>query len=122
MNEPIPGVNRSLLIVRLKQPFVDWLNQLPDRLDSEKAHPYTTEVVNMEPSTYLISEIGGEDELNDFFEENGSRILDAIFMEWTENQTYWPKERPLEMLAEWCDLSFHSMVFDLSSDEDLLHI
>ena len=52
-----PQVNRSVMIIYMKQPCVDWTNSLSDRAESEKENPYTLESINDDPAAYLIPEI-----------------------------------------------------------------
>ena len=67
MKLELPVVNRSLLIISMKQPFVDWANQLPDLSPLEKTSPHTLDEINQNPAAYLIPEIFDEDELAHHF-------------------------------------------------------
>jgi len=106
-------VNRCVLTVRLKQPFLDWLRSLPGMLD------LTLEEVNDDPKVYLlpfIDDLSGQSELlEDFF---GEIFDDQLAGYWTVEKD-WPLVRTLEVFREWFDVEFHSTVDDLVDDEPL---
>jgi hypothetical protein len=52
-------LNRAALILRYKQPFVDWINAADP---SPSSHTLTLAEVNQEHTVYLV-EVEGEDEL-----------------------------------------------------------
>jgi len=120
-------LNRDLLIVRLKQPFVDWVNE---------ADPYsggsrmTLDEANEDVSTFLIHDAASED-IEEWLEEFYTRLFDAILEEWYVDESLWPQDRSLALFKRWCDVEVHSMVFDLVDsplvddefdlDERLLH-
>jgi hypothetical protein len=55
-------INRTLAIVTLKQPFVDWLNSLPDRGDidwTEAASPASPTRPSTTNSQAALSPCGG---------------------------------------------------------------
>ena len=51
-------LNRDLLIVRYKQPFVDWVNEADPHPDG---HTITLEEANEDTPAYLIHEYASED-------------------------------------------------------------
>jgi len=60
-------LNRDLLIVRLKQPFVDWINEADPYPDSTHI---TLESANEDSSVFLIHEFASEE-----FEGSGNLTL-----------------------------------------------
>lgn len=108
------SINRCAVTVRAKQPFLDWLEGLPDMLDM------TLEEVNEDPSVYLLPEV---DDLADQ-EDLLAGFYDLIFEEelvgwWTEEDD-WPQVRTLGLFMEWFEVEFHSMIVDLVEDEPLV--
>ncbi|HUL00960.1 MAG TPA: hypothetical protein VLX29_08905 [Nitrospirota bacterium] len=100
-------INRCLVRVRAKEPFVEWINSLPDPAG------VSVEEVNRDNTVYLLPEYSYDTEeeglLADFF--------DLIFEEqlngwWTEKSD-WPANRDLALFKEWFDVEFHSAVLDL---------
>jgi hypothetical protein len=103
-------INRSLLVVKPKQPLLDWAHSA----DLDAGAPL--EEVRDDTSAYLIPE----------FEFRADRMkilawcLDFVFEEelnaWSIDETTWPKRRDMDTFLEWFDVEFHSIVFDLSPD------
>ena len=122
MKLELPVVNRSLLIISMKQPFVDWANQLPDLSPLEKTSPHTLDEINQNPAAYLIPEIFDEDELEAYLERAWLLIFENQLMAWSTNQKLWPKKISLKLFLEWFEISFNSMVTDLWSKEELDYI
>ena len=102
-------LNRAALIVRPKQPFLDWAAGLDDSglvpdVDGEK-------------TVYLIPEFESDEE--------GLRVLKRVYAEifereldgWHTDDTAWPKQRTLATFKQWFKIEMHSMVEDLCSDD-----
>lgn len=100
-------INRSILIVRAKQPFIQWLQSLPDPAN------VTIEQVNQDNASYLLPAYETDDERKTILR----RYFDLIFGEqlagWWQDETAWPSRRGLKMFMEWFDVEFHSVVLDL---------
>jgi hypothetical protein len=119
MDFELPTLNRSLIIIRVKQPYVDWANQLADRDEAEKASPHTLTSMNEEPRAYLIPEIFDPDELEMYLERSWILIFEMLLSDWTSDQTLWPKKRTFKMFRDWFEIQCSSMVYDLWSKDRL---
>jgi len=109
-------INRSLLIVKPKQPLLDWARSVNvdagSRLDE----------IRQDTSSYLIPE----------FESHADQMkilawcLDFVFEEelntWSIDETTWPRQRDMDTFLEWFDAEFHSIIFDLAPDLPLEHV
>lgn len=100
-------LNRSVAIIRLKEPFFKWLKTLPDPLDISK------DIINRDTTAYLLPALIYDSEEAELLQQ----FYDLIFKEqlngwWTE-QSDWPKKRDLATFKNWFDLEFHSLVLDL---------
>ena len=100
-------LNRSVAIIRGKEPFLKWVKSLPDSAD------VSIDIINQDNTAYLLPEIAYG------FEEESlvERFYDLIFEEqlngwWTEKND-WPKNRDRETFKKWFDVEFHSVVLDL---------
>ena len=111
-------INRSAITVRAKQPFLDWLQALPDPVGPET----TLARVNSEPHVYLLPEYGMLDEQEDLIEEFFDLIFECQLAGWWTDDTDWPRARTASMFKQWFDVEFHSMIRDLTAlpllDED----
>lgn len=100
-------INRSILIVRAKEPFVHWLKSLPDPFD------ISLEEINEDSTAYLLPDYSYDNEQDEIL----ARFYEVIFEEqldgwWTE-ESDWPPKRDFAMFSKWFDVEFHSLVIDL---------
>ena len=102
-------LNRSLLLVRVKQPFLDWLRSLPDPVDEET----TLELINEEATAYLIPDVEDEEECASVLSEAFDPIFEHQLGGWWTDETAWPRDRTLEMFGDWFEIEVHAMIEDL---------
>jgi hypothetical protein len=105
-----PMINRGLIIIRFKQPFVDWVNE---------ADPYpgsgtrmSIEQVNDDSPAFLIHDYASE-EFGNWLEECYELLFEQILEEWYVDPALWPQDRTLKLFKAWCDVEVHSMVVDM---------
>jgi hypothetical protein len=108
-------VNRSAIVVRPAQPFLDWLH----RVDPTSAQ-LTLEDLRREPTIYLLPKWETEDEALEHLAEVSSEIFKEQLNGWYRVPSVWPEDRELNAFLRWFDCSLHSMVFDVC-DERLRH-
>lgn len=101
-------LNRAALILRYKQPFVDWINAADP---SPTSHTVTLTTVNEESTVYLV-EIDDENELNDWLAVQHSELFEQELNGWYTDPALWPQDRSLTVLREWCSFELHSVVVD----------
>jgi len=106
-------LNRSILIVKAKQPFIDWINSTTVPGDSSII---TLDEVNREPNVYLIPEYDSEAELNQLLPSAIECIWDAELSGWCLDASTWPKEQSMDAFHKWFDLMVGGMVHDLLED------
>ena len=102
-------LNRGVLIVRPKQPYLDWAAGLDDS--------GVVPSVEDEQTVYLIPSFEDDDEaesiLKTIYEEIFERELDG----WHTNESAWPKKRTFAMFKQWFHIELHSVVEDLCAYE-----
>src|SRR5258705_4896465 len=109
-------INRSLVVVKPKQPFLDWARafDLDEGLQLDQFRD--------ESSAYLTPEF----EFQEHRMEVIAWCLDCVFEEelsaGSTDETIWPKRRDLTTFLEWFDVEFHGIVFDLTPQLPLEHI
>jgi hypothetical protein len=104
-------LNRCALIVRPKQPFLDWAAQLDDS--------GLLPGVEGEQTVYLVPEFADDGQVE--------RVLKAVFAEvferelfgWHTDESAWPPKRTLALFRKWFAIELHSVVEDLC-DADLV--
>ena|SRR5690606_14041552 len=112
--EPIPYfydmINRNAIVVKTKQPFLDWVNSLtPD-------DPTTG---NEEGNIYLIKEKDNNEAIARWLSRNFDKIFVNELNDWWVDEKDWPKKRTFKIFKEWFDFEIHSMVLDME-DEDII--
>jgi hypothetical protein len=108
-------LNRGALIVRPKQPYLDWAAGLDD--SGVIPDP------NDEQTVYLIPEFESDDEAWDILEDIYAEIFEHELEGWHTNESAWPSNRNFAMFKKWFDIELHSVIEDLcafaiTDDED----
>ena len=101
-------LNRGLLVIRYKQPFIDWLNEADPY---PKGSTITQEDANEDSPAYLIHEEAAE-YFEDWLKECFSPLFENILGEWYTDPALWPQDRTLKLFKAWCEFELHSMVLD----------
>lgn len=102
-------LNRDLVVVRLKQPFVDWVNEADPYSDGSCI---TLKEVNEDLPTFLIHDYASED-LEGWLEHYYQPIFEELLEQWYVDDALWPQELTLELFKAWCEVEIHGMIFDL---------
>ena len=104
-------INRSLIILRTKQPFLDWARSLDD-----ESKDLTLESLNEESTAYLIPEILEDSDQEEFLKTFYDTLFEEQLEGWWTDETAWPQPRDLKMFLNWFEVEFHSLVFDLCDE------
>jgi len=107
-------LNRGALILRCRQPFVDWINAVDPVADSPTL---SLADVNSERTVYLV-EVEDEPELEAWLTEHHQKLFEAELNGWYTDPSLWPNDRSLGTLRKWCSIELHSVVYDWG-DTDL---
>ena len=105
-------INRSVAIIRPKQPYIMWANSLPDA-DRE----FSPDVFQKDCSVVLIAESDTVKEARAHINKIWEEIFEAELYGWSTNDAWWPKERTRTMFWQWFGVEFYSLVFDPYEDE-----
>ena len=109
------SVNRTAVIIKPKQPFVDWLNSIPGERNDN-----TLENVCSENLTFLIPEFFGPDESLSYIKKKYSQIFEYALFGWYTAEELWPQgKRNWKMFQEWFSIEINSEVIDLVNDEEI---
>ena len=102
-------INRALLTVHLKQPFVDWINAADPT--SMKGGEITLLEANDDRPAFLIHEDAAE-YVEEWLEQNFIPLFEDVLEQWYIDDSLWPQDRTLDLFQKWCSVEIHSMVFD----------
>lgn len=103
-------INRSVFVVRLREPFVSWASSVDD------VAPEHVQRLRDYVSVYLAPEDPtGRYEtppLKDFF----ARIFQHQLESWRVDDSLWPADRSYSVFCEWFEVTGQSLVWDLGTD------
>lgn len=105
-------IDRTVLVVRPKQPFLDWVQSLDD-----ESKDFTLENLRQDCAAYLVPEILDDSEQRQVLEWCFVRVFEEQLEGWHTEPKDWPQNRNLKMFLEWFEVEFHSLVFDLCDDQ-----
>jgi hypothetical protein len=104
-------LNRSAIVVKPRQPFLDWLHTA-----DPTSHRLTLCELTREPRIYLIPECDTEEDVRDVLRE----LCEEIFVEqlagWFNDERTWPRDRSLDVFCRWFDFQHHSVLVDLCDE------
>ncbi len=104
-------LNRSSVIVRPKQPYLDWAAPFND---ASKLMPSS---VGDDRTVYLVPEYEDDLEAMKILSECFDIIFDAELANWQQDDSTWPKNRTFSMFRDWFSIDYHSIVEDLCGYE-----
>ncbi len=100
-------VNRSVVILRPKQPYRDWANSFSDG-------PRFVEEPGGESGTaFLVPELSTIEGIQEFVVANSEFMFEHELDAWQEAPETWPRNRSFTILQEWFEIHIHSLVIDL---------
>jgi len=102
-------LNRAVLIVRPKQPYIDWATGL----DDSGLVPDTED----EKTVYLIPSFEDDDDAEEILKQICPEIFERELDAWHTDEADWPENRTLAMFKQWFDIELHSVVEDICEDE-----
>ena len=110
-------LNRSVLTVKAKKPFHDWLQQLPE------ASGMTLDELNEDGVAYLLPDLDEDDDLETLLPQCFDLLFEEELGAWQPDESRWPKERDLATFQAWFEVQLRSIVIDLvdaplKDDED----
>jgi len=103
-------VNRSLVVIKPKQPYVEWANSFMD--DDEAQITF-----HRDCNAYLIDEIDEDGDEERIVKKVYRRIFEEELHAWMTDENVWPKKRDYPTFRAWFDVEFHSLVFDLGYNQ-----
>ena len=102
-------INRGAIIVRPKEPYIDWAIGL----DDSGLKPGEDD----EPTIYLIPEYENDLEAIEVLSKCFDIIFETELQNWHTDESAWPKNRTFSLFRKWFSFEFHSCVDDLCGYE-----
>lgn len=108
---PVRLVNRTVAVVKPKQPMLDWLKASPGGdLDVSLESLRQDDTLAL-----LVPEYDYLEDTREFVLLNFQLIFEMELEGWFTDPQLWPPNRTRELFLEWFDLELHSMAVDIAS-------
>ena len=108
-------LNRTVMILVYKQPFLDWLNAT-----DQNPLSLTLDMLHIDNDTFLIPQFEDPHDAVRWAETRWNTLFDSILFDWATDESLWPENRSLKMFLEWFEVDVHSMVWDLANEPLLI--
>ncbi len=106
-------INRAAVIVKLGEPFVDWINSVDP---NDERSLLSIEEANQDRTVYLIGDDQAED-LEGWLAANFEKIFTSELGDWCMDEALWPKNRNLNTFLAWCVIECHTVIVDTLGSE-----
>ncbi|MFN4236447.1 MAG: VacJ [Vogesella sp.] len=101
-------VNRSIAILKPRQPFLDWLKSLPGSLDGQ----LELAQLRADCNALLIPAADDYASAEDFVRRHYRTLFSAELADWCDDDAFWPELSPA-LFTAWFDVEIHSVLTDL---------
>ena len=105
-------INRGIVVVRPKQPYVDWANAC-----DECPTKTSLEYARSDCHAYLLPCWDDEDDFVRVLKRVCRDIFESELAGWTTDESVWPKRRGYATFLKWFDVESHSVVFELGDGD-----
>lgn len=102
----ITTVNRSLLIVKAREPFREWVASLPGK------SKITLRDLNSGCKAYLIPEIEDNQQCDEILERMFADLFVEQLFKWCIDDVKWPRNRTYTLFNRWFEPDFYPVVAD----------
>ncbi len=106
------SINRSVAVIKPKQPLVDWLNALPDKTLLFRLADLRTDC-----TVLLLPEYDDDLQTLKFIKKIYKDIFEKELDSFCTDPDYWPSKRDYKTFLKWFDIELHSEVFDTVDKE-----
>ena len=108
-------VNRSAVVVRPREPFLQWA-----KLDDSTGIAESVfEGLRSAPNVYLIPENEDVEDVRDLIRPAWSEVFEAMLESWLTDPGMWPANRTWAMFEDWFEIQVCECVHDLAVGEPL---
>ncbi len=101
-------LNRSVLLVKPKEPYINWANGL-----EEEGPKLSLDDPRGELTVYLVDEVEFDSDADKVIEEHYPKIFEHELFSWHLVEEDWPENRDRKTFHEWFDVESHSLILDL---------
>lgn len=100
-------VDRSVAVIKPKEPFLQWLNSVPGN-DMD----LSLDSLRTDCTVILLPEFTDPEEGVSHVDEMYEQLFKMELASWYEDESLWPKDLSLKAFWEWFDVEIHATVID----------
>lgn len=100
-------IDRSVAVIKPKQPFVDWANTIIDEKEKYSMADFRTDC-----SVILLPVVDSDEHANEILKNMYKDVFELELSSWIVDEEMWPDNITYQLFLEWFDVELHSMVFD----------
>ncbi|MFN2395002.1 MAG: hypothetical protein ABR597_04880 [Bacteroidales bacterium] len=97
--------DHTALVLRRKQPFLDWLKDADSKAGSENDYDFAGDY-----GTYLVEDVSTATEVETFLRNRYKELFENELAEWHDT-AFWPEEISYELFCKWFDVEVHRQVY-----------
>ncbi len=101
-------INRSIAIIKPKQPFINWINSTDPGSDFK----ISLEQARSDPTCILLPEFDRPKDARSYIKKIYDEVWLLELQAWWTDESVYPKNRSFENFFEWFDIELGSEVFD----------
>ena len=103
-------INRTAVVIKPRQPFLDWINNTPQL---NLSSPVTMEELLEDCDTILLPDTDSLEGAHELLEPLKPDLFAVQLDGWLRDPSPWPQDRSAAVFDQWFTLEVHSMVLDL---------
>lgn len=111
-------LNRGLVVIRYKQPYIDWVKTAGDAPMEISLQQANDDGDSFLLPTYesQIDPVDGTEDAIRWVEKRWRMFFEHILESWILDEAEWPQKRSLKMFREWFDIEYRSIVWDMGTE------
>ena len=103
-------INRGLVVLKKKEPFLGWLKSLPDPIE------ISLKEANEDPMSLLIPDFENAEEATDYIRDRFEKLWGFEMERWWEDPEEWEKNLSWKKFNEWFEIQTSCIVWDLGTE------
>ena len=104
-------LNRSAVLLRPKQPFLDWMKQGDEQGLAAEVYADAYE----DPEIYLVPEFEDAASRDRVLARCWPRLFERMLAAWSVEESTWPPNRSLQMFQQWFEIQGFALVADVGT-------
>lgn len=98
-------VNRSIIILKPKEPYLSWANHVAQSMESLGE-------IRAQSKAILIPQTSYSDQARAYLEQNYARLFEIELEGWASDKKRWPPKRDFDTFLDWFDVEVYALVLD----------